>query len=250
MKETILTVDIGNTCIKVGLFCGERLKIETAGVHPPLEGKTIEDLLRRLLGKEKPCGSVIASVLPSYNNVFFSILESITSRPPLIVDSSVNTGLIFDVPDPKEIGADRIASAVSAYDRIKGNVAVVDIGSATTITIVKEGGRFTGGAIMPGLNMMGRVLGERTGRLPSIKPSRPLGPLGRDTKNSIIAGIMYGTAGAVERLLGEIAASTGDLVTILTGGDALLLKDLLRVEYRYIPSLTLKGLKLIYERNK
>lgn len=250
MVDQIMAIDIGNTNIKIGIFQGNSLKKSITSSLPLKEASFYKNLFLSLTGGKKFFGAVLSSVLPSHTEAFCAVTKSFTGVSPLIVDSSIITGLTFDVSSPETIGPDRIANAVAAYKMTGDNVAVVDLGSATTITVVERNGKFTGGAIMPGLEMMFSVLNEKTGRLPFVKQVKPSGPLGKDTKSSIISGVMYGTAGAINLLLDEISSAYGGLVVLLTGGNAPLIKDLIRREHSYIPTLTLRGLKMIYERNR
>ncbi len=251
MPETVLAIDIGNTRISAGLFKGDRLQ-KTLGLEtrPLRERVFYEDALRGFVDKDRPSGGVLSSVVPSHTGLFAGLLERLTGEPPLVVSHSVNTGLHFDVPDPGGIGADRIANAVAAHDMLKGNLVVADLGTATTLTVVDREGRFLGGAIMPGVEMMCRALSEGTGKLPLAVPAHCPGPLGKETKSSIITGSLYGTAGAIERLVDEFSLLLEEPETLLTGGHAPLIKDLLRRKYSHVPDLTLTGLRIIFEKNR
>lgn len=210
---------------------------------------SLEAAIRKNIEAEEPDGIVLSSVVPSHTGLLCPVLKSLTAAEPLEVNASLDTGLVIDIPEPREIGADRIANAVAAYDKIGGDLAVVDLGSATTITVVTGEGRLTGGAIMPGIEMMCHSLNLQTGRLPLVRPSTPSGPLGKNTEDNISSGVLYGTAGAVERLLDDTEPVIGSFATILTGGNYNLLKGLIRREVTVIPNLTLDGLKILFERN-
>ncbi len=250
MRERLLAIDIGNSNIKIGLFDEAGLKTRSTATHPLRERGFYEELLRGFLQGGGPAGGVLSSVVPSHSDLFSGLLSSLTGAPPLVVTHSLDTGLVLDVEEPGALGPDRIANAAAAYEMIRGRVAVVDLGTATTITLVDRGGRLLGGAILPGLELMCSSLSAATGRLPAVRPVPPAGPLGRETKSSIISGVVYGTAGAVERLLGEMASLTGEFVTVVTGGNGRLIRGVLRRESLFVPELTLTGLRLIYERNR
>lgn len=201
-------------------------------------------------------GAIISSVVPELEGLLLSGLRKLTSEAPLVVSSSLNTGLSFGVERPDEIGSDRIANAVAAIEMAGDPVLVADFGTATTITVVKESD-FRGGAILPGLGLMAEGLHKGTSKLPlveidrEIRDSRPFpAPVGKDTKKSIVSGIIYGTAGGVERLIGEIEKEEGCAYkVILTGGYADTLARFFLRECRLEPDLTLRGLRLLYERN-
>lgn len=250
MADITLAIDIGNTNIKFGIFKDDRLRTSVIRTHPIRERVFYERRLRGFIKEEKPDGVVLSSVVPKLNRTFSSIVKEMTGMQPLLVDSSVRTGLRFRVKEPRRMGADRIANAAGGYGIAGGSVAVVDFGSATTMTVVEGDGSLIGGSIMPGIGMMCMSLKEHTGKLPLVRPSLPVSPLGLDTESSIVSGVLYGTAGAVERLLEETAASLGGFMTIITGGNAVLIKDLLRAEFKHIPDLTLIGLKMILEEKR
>ncbi|VAX29718.1 Pantothenate kinase type III, CoaX-like [hydrothermal vent metagenome] len=250
MTDKILTIDIGNSNINIGLFKDDTIRTVSLSTRPLKDRAFYEGVLREFLGDDQPAGAVLSSVVPSHDGLFYEILETLTGEDPVVVTHSINTGLIFDVAEPGSIGADRIANAVAACSRINGSLVVVDLGTATTITVVDREKRLIGGVIMPGVEMMCVALNRQTCKLPLVMPVSLSGPLGKDTKSSIISGVGYGTAGAVDRLLDEISVVLGEFVAVLTGGNAPLIKGLLKREYIYIPELTLTGLRIIHERNR
>ncbi|NOY39035.1 MAG: type III pantothenate kinase [Nitrospirae bacterium] len=250
MTDKILTIDIGNSNINIGLFRDDTIRTVSLSTRPLKDRAFYEGVLREFLGDDQPAGGVLSSVVPSHDGLFYELLKTFSGEDPVVVNHSINTGLIFDVAEPESIGADRIANAVAACSRINGSIVVVDLGTATTITVVDREKRLSGGVIMPGVEMMCVALNRQTGKLPLARPASLTGPLGKDTKSSIISGVVYGTAGAVDRLLDEISVVQGEFIAVLTGGNAPLIKGLLKREYIYIPELTLTGLRIIYERNR
>ncbi|GMT47720.1 MAG: type III pantothenate kinase [bacterium] len=250
MTDKILTIDIGNSNINIGLFKEDTIRTLSLGTRPLKDRAFYEGVLSEFLRDDQPAGGVMSSVVPSHDGLFYGLLKAFSGEEPVVVTHSINTGLIFDVAEPESIGADRIANAVAACSRINGSLVVVDLGTATTITVVDREKRLTGGVIMPGVEMMCVALNRQTGKLPLVMPSFLPGPLGKDTKSSIISGVVYGTAGAVDRLLDEMSVMLGEIRTVLTGGNAPLIKGLLKREYIHIPELTLTGLRIIFERNR
>ncbi|NOZ24828.1 MAG: type III pantothenate kinase [Nitrospirae bacterium] len=250
MTGRVLAVDIGNSSVTVGLFGEDGLETFRLDTHPLRDRAFYESALRAFTGGRRPDGSVLSSVVPSHDRVFFEVLSALSGDAPVVVSPFIDTGLVFDVSEPESIGADRIANAVAACSTMAGPLVIVDLGTATTFTVVSGDRRFLGGAIMPGIEMMCVALNSTTGKLPLVKPAAVPGPLGKDTKSSIISGVVYGTAGAVERVLEETALALGDFATVLTGGNAALIDGLLRREHLHMPELTLDGLRIIFERNR
>jgi len=250
-----IAIDIGNSSINIGFFIEGHLFVQSITTHPLLSPS---DYLDRINGfiKEKnidktPEGIIISSVVPGHTIVLKESVRGFPSKEPLIVDYRMKTGLKFDIPRPEELGADRIADSVAAYDLYKSAVAVADFGTATTISVVGKNAAFAGGTIMPGLGLMNKALAKGTAQLPDIPVTAPGSALGIDTDGNIRSGIVYGTAGAVERLLDEIEKEIGcGLKVAVTGGYGSLISRFLKREHLLRPHLTLEGLRILYMENK
>jgi type III pantothenate kinase len=166
----------------------------------------------------------------------------------------LHTGLTFGVEKPEEIGSDRVASMVAANELFGSTVIVVDFGTATTISALKNR-EFLGGAILPGIGLMSRSLKKGTAKLPLVDtfskdPEIPLPVMGKNTTMNILSGIIYGTAGAVERLIREMEREEScRFKVVVTGGNSFIIQRLLSGEFFLDTDLTLKGLRFIYERN-
>jgi len=257
----LLVIDIGNSSISTGIFVGDgllgRLEIPTRPIGDVGHYKgEIEKLLPGKKEEHPLEGVIISSVVPALTDVIARSAKEISGSEPLIVTNSLVTGLILDVEKPEEIGTDRIADAVAALDAFGSPVAVVDFGTATTITAVKES-RFIGGAILPGPKLMGEALHKGTAKLPFVDvvlkeeaPGSRVKALGKSTIASMISGIIYGTAGAVERILRDIEAEEDcRFKMVLTGGLSGTMARFIGRECSLDPDLTLTGLRLIYKRN-
>jgi type III pantothenate kinase len=169
---------------------------------------------------------------------------------PINVDHNIKTGLKFLINNAGDLGADRIANTVAAHRLYKGNVIVVDFGTATTFCVVTEKGEYRGGAIMPGIAMSAYSLAEKTARLPLVELKAPDTILGKSTEDNILTGIILGHAGAVERIINEIKMDTGKDITVLaTGGLVESVKSYIKAIDYVDPLLTLEGLRFIYELN-
>lgn len=254
--KRVITVDIGNSSIILGLFEDYDL-VGRASLKTQLSMTAEEycDEIKNFLSTNgsKVNGVIISSVVQELTETLSLALSKSTGLDPLILGQNIDSGLSFDVLKPEEVGTDRIANVVGASRLYGEPVMVIDFGTATTISILKDD-TFIGGAIMPGLEMMAKALNNYTSRLPlinlnSIDWNKGIKALGKDTEKNIISGIIYGTAGAVERLIGEIESVEGcRFKIVLTGGFSVIMAGFIRRDFCFDPDLTLKGLRFIYDR--
>ena len=272
----LLALDIGNSAMKAGLFTKggslERTgRIELAGLADPAgpadpatpheRASLLIDRLKEFLNGKvssgaKLTGAALASVVPGATAEVAEAVETLlTGHPPLVLTHETDSGLVLDIAEPSTLGADRIAGALGAVHAIGAPVAVVDLGTATTVGFVVEGDTpesavFRGGAILPGLALMGRALSGGTAQLPEVDLGMSFNALGRDTQENILSGIVLGTAGAVERIVAEVERSEGvGFQVVLTGGLAkVAASHMSRKPALVEPNLTLLGLKAVYER--
>jgi type III pantothenate kinase len=193
---------------------------------------------------------VICSVVPEVATLFAGAIKKVFGIEPLNVDHKIKTGIKFRIKNVEELGPDRIVNAVAARRLYEGSLIVVDFGTATTFCVVTEKGEYKGGAIMPGLALAANCLAAATAKLPTVELKRPSRVLGRDTNENILAGIVYGHAGAVERIISGIKKETvGEPAVVATGGLSGLIAPHLKVIDHLNPLLTLEGLRFIYELN-
>lgn len=251
-----LAIDIGNSSINIGFFVDSGLFVQKLDTWPKMTAIEYGSFLNSLMNEKNidkiPEGVIISSVVPDHTTVVGEAIREFLSLEPLIVSDKINTGLTFNIRNPENLGSDRIANAVAAYERCHCPVAVVDFGTATTISIVGKSAVFLGGAILPGVRLMNESLSEGTAQLSAVPlTEQPISALGVDTAECIHAGIFFGTAGAVERILSEIEKAIGSkLKVILTGGYGSILAKFFKNEADFIPHLTLEGLRILYFRNK
>ncbi len=245
-----LAIDIGNTSISMGLFDGETLVTFKINTHPLKAAEEHAKFIKGILKGKAPEGVALCSVVPGQTGPVCDGVRLATGREPLVVSHASNHGLTLDVDTPEEIGADRLAESAAAAELFGAPVVVVDFGTAANFNFIGEGNVYKGGAILPGPAMMGRALSSQTAKLPEVLPGPIDDALGKDTKSSILSGIIYGTAGAVERIIDEVEAREGETFRVVVTGGAHehVLPALKRADY-VEPALTLKGLKLIYERS-
>jgi len=258
--KRILTVDIGNSTIALGLFLDyELVDTKRLKTDPSADsGYYCERLENILINNEANGldGIIISSVVPGLTGIISESLTSITGKKPLILGRSVYPDLLFGVTRPDEVGHDRIADVVAA-SRLYGDPSIViDFGTATTLSIIKEN-TFIGGTIMPGVEMMARALHTYTSRLPLVDLSpeilkvEEISAIGKDTRGNIISGIIFGTAGAVDRIVSEIEKREGcRFGIVLTGGFSVIMARFMKRDLFLDPYLTLKGLRYIYERKE
>ncbi len=253
----ILAADIGNSNTTLGLFSGESL------VHrwrlSTLTSATADDLgisMRTLLSSNGVSLSdidaiIYASVVPPLAEPFEKMCQRYIGMKPLKVAPGVKTGIDIRYENPREVGADRIANAVAVQSQYGGPSIVVDFGTATTFDVVSADGDYAGGAILPGVGLSTEALFEHAARLPRIDLSRPIRAVGRNTVESMRAGIIYGFAGSVDAVVARIEAEIGTARRVIaTGGWAgLIAPECQRVD-EVDPNLTLEGLRIIYMRNR
>ncbi|MEK6651574.1 MAG: type III pantothenate kinase [Nitrospirota bacterium] len=250
----LIAIDIGNSSISIGFFTEAGLVIQKMDTRPLKSSSEYAALINGFI-KEKNIdktyeGVIISSVVPGHTEALEAACKTLCRKEPLILTHKLNTGIDFQINEPEKLGTDRIAASAGACNLFGAPVAVIDFGTATTINFIGSGNVYKGGAIMPGLGLMEKALFKEASQLPDIELSRPLTPLGKDTTGNILSGIIYGTAGAVDRIIAEVEGMAGErFKVVITGGYAELVAPFLkRVEY-IEPFLVLKGLKYIYERN-
>jgi len=252
MSSNVLVVDAGNTNIVLGLFKGEELisswRLATA------RERTADEygiLAQQLIGNIEIEGAMIASVVPPINGVLASMVQKFFGIEPMFVEPGVKTGIAIHVDNPLEVGADRIVNCVAAFETYGGPAVIVDFGTATTFDVVTADAKYVGGVIAPGLTISAEALFARAARLPRVDIKRPPHVIGTNTVVNMQSGIFFGYLGLVDGILGRMRAEVEGLKTIIaTGG----LASLLAAESEYIEhvdeTLTLRGLKIIYERNR
>ncbi len=213
-------------------------------------------ILREFIGHDKPESTAIASVVPEATGPVAEAAGALTGTSPLVLTHNTDSGLVLDIEMPESMGADRIAGAVGAVEAAGAPVAVVDLGTATTVGFVFEGDApqlavFRGGAIMPGLALMRSALASGTARLPEVDLASAFSALGRDTGQNILSGLVLGTAGAVERIVADVERTEGvGFQVVLTGGMATVVQGHMSRQPALVePHLVLYGLRAVYERN-
>ncbi|GKV70366.1 type III pantothenate kinase [Sporosarcina sp. NCCP-2716] len=252
----LLVLDTGNTNIVLGVYDGDELKhhwrMETYRQKTEDEYAMQVKSLFGHVGLEFSDiqGIIISSVVPPVMHPLEQMCKKYFNQEPIIVGPGVKTGLNIKYENPREVGADRIVNAVAAIHEYGSPLIIVDFGTATTYCYVNERGEYMGGAIAPGVNISMEALFDRASKLPRIELVRPEHVVGKNTVSAMQAGILYGYVGQVEGLVNRMKEASKQPPTVIaTGGLAPLIgkeTDTIDVIDEF---LTLKGLKLIYERN-
>lgn len=254
---SIIAVDIGNTTVTVGILKGAEIDIYRMSSRPVLEQAEYRKRFLNFMDISRVAGasgSVICSVVPEVVSPVSSALGKITGKEPLVVDSSFATGLVLDVENPEALGTDRIASAMGALKIGDPPIAIVDFGTATTVNFLDSAPEgdpvFRGGAILPGLGLMGHALAASTSLLPRVREGGEVKLPGRNTEECIRAGIAFATAGGVERILEEVEQAQGHKYSLVaTGGMLDYAAGFIRRSVKREPALTLRGLFEMYEKS-
>ncbi len=248
----LLVIDAGNTNIVLGVYRGGELagswRLATARERTSDEYGILS---RQLVGDTNFEGAIVASVVPPLNGVMASMVTKYFGIEPLFVEPGVKTGIAIHVDNPQEVGADRIVNCVAAHDRFGGPTIVVDFGTATTFDLVSADGSYEGGVIAPGLTISAEALFARAARLPRVDIKRPPHVIGTNTVVNMQSGLFYGYLGLVDGILARIKLEVSGIQRIIaTGGLSKLLADESEHIDEVDEDLTLKGLKIIYDRNR
>ena len=253
----LLAVDIGNTNITLGVW--EKAKLLHTFRLASISARTADEyaiLLQQMLARLRIAeatiaGAIIASVVPSLTDTIVNAIRTACARDPLIVGPGLKTGMPVLCENPREIGADRIVNAVAAYERVRQAVIVVDYGTATTFDCVSTAGEYLGGVIVPGIVVSLDGLFARAARLSHVELVAPPRVLGRNTSQALQSGVVFGNASLTDGLVRRLRAEMGcECRAIATGGLAPLVTKHCETIESFEPDLTLRGLQLLYERNR
>ncbi len=256
----IFCIDIGNSNIKYAIFDGDEIKAtfrvtSQRNATSDEYGVIVRDLLKSAdIPRESITGVIMSSVIPSLNYTMEHMCADYLGIAPIIVGPGVKTGLNVKADNPREVGADIIADSVSAIRRYgKGTpIICIDFGTATTFDIINENGELIGVVISPGIKGSLDSLVNATASLPSIELETPPSIIAKNTVNCMQAGIVYGFAGLVDNIVAKIKKELGreDTKVIATGGLGKIIHRESSSIDRFDETLTLRGLRLIYEMNQ
>ena len=254
----ILTMDVGNTNIKTALFDGREMKqywrISTSKTCTSDEyGILLANLFTHEgVDMREVEGVVISSVVPTINFTLEHMCKNYFGQAPMMVEPGIRTGINLKYENPRELGSDRIANAVAAFEEYGGPCIFIDFGTATTFGALDAKGNFLGGCICPGIKLASEALVGRTSKLPRFELIKPEAVIGRTTVTNLQAGLIYGYIGQVDYLVKRIRAELNapNAFVVATGGMAVLVAQDDKCIDRLDGLLTLKGLRILYERNR
>jgi type III pantothenate kinase len=268
----LLAIDVGNTQTVVGLYDLEpddahNVDRRLADTHlldhwrvATNAERTADEhalVVQEFLGfhgfsfDEDIAGTVLCSSVPRVTGALRRMTDRYFGHEAVVIEPGIRTGLPILYDNPKEVGADRIADAVAAYDLYKGPIVVVDFGTATTFEAISARGEYMGGAIFPGIDISLDALFERAAALRRVELVEPRHVIGRSTVESMQSGVIYGYTSLVDGMVSRIEAELGEKASVIsTGGLSGLITPLSATIDHHEPWLTLHGLRLIYEKNR
>jgi len=253
----LMTIDIGNTNISLGVYQGEKLgpcwRVSTDHQRMPDEyGLQIDGLLKHEgLTAADITGVCLASVVPGLTGVFQQACKGYLDLDPLVVDAGVKTGVRILYETPRSVGADRIVVAAAVHHLYGGPACVVDFGTATTFDAISEEGDYLGGAIAPGIGIAADALFHRAAKLPKVDLNTPPSVIGRNTPHSMQSGLIFGYIGLVEGMVARFREELGPKMKVVaTGGLTEIISRETKVIEIVAPWLTLDGLRIIWDMNQ
>jgi len=252
---TLLAVDVGNTQTHIGAFDGERLvehwRFQTRS------GATGDELAERISGLFALCGMsftdvdavCVSSVVPPLGSQFEQLSARYLGAECLTIGPGLKTGMPIRIDNPLEVGADRLVNAIAAYERFGEACIVVDFGTGINVDVVSADGEYLGGAIGPGLEISLTALIDRAARITRIDLEAPEAAIGRSSRAAIQSGFVFGFAGMIDGIVRRIEDELGRARLLATGGFAKVVVPYTETIEEVDDMLTLKGLRLIHERN-
>tara|TARA_B100000029_G_scaffold449439_1_gene472626 strand:+ start:22522 stop:23295 length:774 start_codon:yes stop_codon:yes gene_type:complete len=256
----LLTIDIGNTSIAVGIFNQKDLnatfRIATDRDNFPDEyGSLLLNLLRSAnIAVDEITAAVISSTVPGLTTTFQEVCEKYFQVKPVIVGAGIKTGINILYENPKEVGPDRILHVVAGLSKYEPPLVIVDLGTACVFDAVSADGSYLGGAIAPGIGLASNALVDHAAMLHTVEFAKPSGVIGRNTVHSMQAGIYFGyvemVEGMINRFKSELTTTSSAVTVLATGGySSIVAADVSNIDH-IEADLNLEGLRLVYEANK
>ncbi len=253
----LLAIDIGNTNITLGAYDNDVLLFTarlatakgTTADQYAVEIKNILDLHGLNYARIEDC--IVSSVVPSVGGAICNAVSLLCNIVPLELGPGVKTGLNIKIDNPAQLGADLVAGAVGAISEYTLPCVVIDMGTASTISVIDRNGAYLGGVISAGVRLTLKALSENTAQLPSIDITAPKSVIGSNTVDCMKSGLIFGTAAMLDGLLDRITDELGELPTVVaTGGLSREIIIHCKNDIIYNPNLLLDGLREIYEKNR
>jgi type III pantothenate kinase len=252
----LLTVDIGNTNVTLGVFLKEELlltarldtEVSRTVDQYAVDIKNVLSLYNKEPKEIKNC--IIASVVPTVGEAVKKAVTLLCGAEPILLGPGVKTGLNIKIDNPAQLGADLVAGAVGVIGKYSMPCIVIDMGTATTVSVLDKNGSFIGGSIAAGVRLTLKALFENTALLPTISITAPQKVIATNTVDCMRSGLVYGTASMIDGLLDRIEEELGETPTVVaTGGLSREIITYCRREIIYNENLLLDGLREIYEKN-
>ena len=252
----ILAIDMGNTNIVIGGIDEQKTYFEEriTTVHSRTSTEyalLIKDILElHSIDKSQIEGGIVSSVVPPLNAPIQSAIKKIFGRRPLMVGAGMKTGLNIIMDNPKTVGSDQIVDAIAALQEYPCPIIVIDMGTATTMSVVDKSGNYTGGVIIPGLKVSLDSLSSKAAQLPYISLDIPGRVIGKNTIDCMRSGILYGNAAQMDGIIDRMEEELGETASVVaTGGLSRFVTPLCRHKIHYDQALLLKGLLVLYRKN-
>lgn len=253
----ILALDIGNTNIIIGVLDSSKTyfleRINTEIGKTNLEYAIILKSIFEIYHIEPSSieGAIISSVVPPLTRTISIAVQKITGQVPKIVGSGMKTGLNVLVDNPKSVGADMIVNSIGALAEHEPPIIIIEMGTATTMSVINQNRQYIGGAIIPGLRVSLESMSASTAQLPKISLDTPKKVIGKNTIDCMRSGIIYGHASMIDGMIDKIEEELGAKATVLaTGGISKLILPHCKHDIIFDGTLLIKGLLYLYEKNK
>lgn len=253
----ILAVDIGNTNIVIGCFDGDNIlfreRVSTNRVATDLEyAVTVKTAMNMHdLTRDQIHGAILSSVVPTVTNTFKKAIEKYCGVTPLVVGPGIKTGLSIKIDNPAQLGSDLVVDAVAGIKEYPAPMIIIDMGTATTFSVIDREKNYLGGVITTGMAVSTDALISRTSQLPRFSFETPKKVIGTNTVDCLKSGIMHGNAAMIDGMVQRIREELGQPCTVIaTGGLATLVAPLCQEPIILDDDLLLKGLMEIYRRNQ
>ncbi len=252
----ILAIDIGNTNIVIGCFHNDKIKFterlwtnqKSTELEYAIRFKNVLEIYG--ISPESISGGIISSVVPSLTNIIRSAMKKLINADIMTVGPGVKTGLNILIDNPARLGSDLVVDAVAGINEYPAPLAIFDLGTATTISVIDKNKNYIGGVIIPGIEVSLNSLVGGTSQLPKISLDAPKKVIGTNTVDCMKSGILHFTAAGIDGMIGKIEAEIGEKVTaVATGGLAPIVVPLCGRDIILDDELLLKGLMIIYNKN-
>ena len=254
-RGMVLAIDMGNTNIVIGCIDDDKVYFEERLAIVLI--KTVLELYG--IDSSQISGAIISSVVPQLVNIIREAVEKLIDITPMVVGPGVKTGLNIHMDEPRRVGSDLIVDAVAAIKEYGAPVMIIDMGTATTISIVDDKGSYVGGVILPGIRVSVDALASRTAQLPRISLEAPGHVIGKNTLDCMKSGVVYGNASCIDGMIDRMADEIGiplaskenphGIKVVATGGLSRVIVPECRHDIIVDHALLLKGLKIIYDKN-